>query len=235
MDANKHPQEQNKEQLQATHKPRLRGAAGSRRIFSKRWVYPAIYLGAAALIIGLMYVKSQVGSSPVTSNAVETGTTGQTTTTAATETFQWPVATNVSPKVTLGFFSDKGTQTQQAAALVHYDNGYYAHQGYDIQAADKKTFNVLAAVSGKVTSVDVGKTTNPLYGNIVEVTSPNGYQVRYESLGSVSVKVGETVQQGQVLGTSGTSQFELSQGNHLYFAVYKNGVAVDPASVLPKQ
>lgn len=231
MDANKHPQEQEKEQLQATRKPLVKGAAGSRRIFSKRWVYPAIYLGAAALIIGLMYVKSQVNSSPATSNAVENPTGSQT---AATTTFQWPAATSVNPKVTLGFFSDKASQKQQAQALVVYDNGYYAHLGYDIQAANKQSFNVLSAVAGKVTSVQTGAKANPLYGNIVEVTTPNGYQVRYESLGSVSVKVGDNVTAGQVLGTSGTCLFEKSQGNHLYFAVYKSGTPVDPATVLPK-
>ncbi|QSO51096.1 M23 family metallopeptidase [Alicyclobacillus curvatus] len=227
MDANKHPQEQNKEEMQATTKPLAKGAAGSRRIFSKRWVYPAIYLGAAALIIGLMYVKSQVGSSPVTSNAVE-NPSGQAT--ATTEQFQWPAATSVNPKVTLGFFPSKGTQAQQANALVVYDNGYYPHMGYDIQAASKQTFNVEAALSGKVTSV----TANPLYGNIVEMTASNGYQLRYESLGSVDVKVGDTVKQGQVIGTSGTCQFEQSQGNHLYFSVYKNGNPVDPGTLLPK-
>lgn len=232
MDANKHPQEQNKEQMQATRKPMAKGATGSRRFFSKRWVYPAIYLGAAALIIGLMYVKSQVSSSPATSNAVENPTGTQT---AATETFQWPVAATVNPKVTLGFFSDKSTQSQQAQALVVYDNGYYAHMGYDIQAANKQTFNVQAAVAGKVTSVATGSKANPLYGNIVEITTSNGYQIRYESLGSVKVKVGDTVKAGQVIGTSGTCEFEKSQGNHLYFAVYKNGAAVDPATVLPKQ
>lgn len=227
MDANKHPQEQDKEQVQATRKPRAKGAVGSRRFFSKRWVYPAIYLGAAALIIGLMYVKSQVGSSPATSNVVETPTGAQT---AATETFQWPAAASVNPKVTLGFFGDKAAQTQQAKSLVVYDNGYYPHMGYDIQAANKQAFNVQAAVSGKVTSVS----NNPLYGNIVEVTTSNGYLVEYQSLASVKVKQGDTVKQGQVLGTSGTCVFEKSQGNHLYFAVYKSGNPVDPSTILPK-
>lgn len=230
MDANNHPQSQ-KENQPAPQPPRKGAGANaqSRRIFSKRWVYPAIYLGAAAIIIGLMYVKSQVGTSPVTSNAVDQGSSATQTATAA-EKFQWPVLASANPKVTVGFFNPKGSASEQANALVFYDNGYYAHQGYDIQAANQKAFSVEAAVGGKVTAVS----KNPLYGNIVEVTSTNGYVERYESLGSVKVKQGDTIKQGQVLGISGTCDFEKSQGNHVFFEVMKSGAAVDPATVLPK-
>lgn len=223
----KHPLEQNKQAHKAPVTPKAEGAK-SRRIFSKRWVYPAIYLGAAAIIIGLMYVKSQVGTSPVTSNAVDA--TGTDVGTSAAETFQWPVSSATQPKVTVGFFNAKGSTQQQAAALVFYDNGYYAHQGYDIQSQDKKPFAVVAALSGKVTAVS----NNPLQGQIVEVTSAGGYVEEYESLGAVSVKAGDAVKQGQELGTAGTSEFEKSQGNHLYFQVSKDGAVVDPGSVLPK-
>ncbi|MCL6454628.1 MAG: M23 family metallopeptidase [Alicyclobacillus sp.] len=234
MDANNHPQEQ-KEQTKASPVPKAKGLSlNSRRIFSKRWVYPAIYLGAAAIIIGLMYLKSQAGSSPVTSNAVDEGVTQGQTATTTTETFAWPVAASAQPKVTVGFFSSKATQQEQAAALIYYDNGYYPHQGYDIQAANKSTFNVQAALSGKVTAVMTGSKKDPLMGNVIEITSPNGYVTKYESLGSVNVKVGDTVRQGQVIGTSGTSVMEQSQGNHLYFEIDKNGAPVDPGTVLPK-
>jgi stage II sporulation protein Q len=232
MDENKHPNQPNAEKENHKGDP-LAGKQGpkmkSRRIFAKRWMYPAIYLGAAALIIGLMYIKSQTGASPVTSNALDEGNVSTGTTTAA-ETFTWPVAQNTQSKVSLGFFPDKGTQQQQAAAVVFYDNGYYPHEGYDIKSTTGSAFAVTAAVSGKVSAV----TNNPLYGQTVEVQS-NGYTERYESLSNVKVKAGDTIQQGQVIGTSGTCEFEKSQGNHLYFAVYKDGQPVDPGTLLPKQ
>ena len=201
----------------------------SRRIFAKRWLYPAIYLGAAALIIGLMYIKSQSGVSPTAGNTV-TDTSGTTPTTAS-ETFKWPVASGTQFRVSLGFFPVKGTLAEQAATLVYYDNGYYPHKGMDIQAQDGKSFSVVAALSGKVTAV----TDNKLMGQTVEVTSLNGYVERYESLAGVSVKLGDTIQQGSVIGTSGTDLFEPKQGNHLYFEVLKADQPVDPSSVLPGQ
>ena len=242
MDENKHSSQsqtgrenQKASAAQGTQKPESKpGAPGaqeqrvvSRRIFAKRWLYPAIYLGAAALIIGLMYLKSQTGSSPTASNGVDTA--GQSSQTTASETFKWPVAAGTQFKVSMGFFPVKGTAAQQAKTLVYYDNGYYPHKGIDIQATDGKQFNVTAALSGKVTAV----TDNPLMGQTVEVTSLNGYVERYESLSSTDVKLGEMVQQGSIIGTSGTDSFEPNQGNHLYFEVLKADQPVDPQSVLP--
>lgn len=211
--------------------------ATSRRLFSKKWVYPAIYLGAAALIIGLMYVKSQMGgSSTVTTTSTggdmgNSAATGQTTGQTTQQTFDWPAPQGTNLQVSLGFFPVKGTQEEQAKAMVNYDNAWYPHEGYDLKTTDGSAFQVTAAAGGKVTQV----TNDKLYGETVIIDSGNGYTERYESLGSVQVKVGDVVQQGQVIGTSGTCLFEKSAGNHLYFAVYKDAQPVDPATVLPQQ
>ncbi len=206
-----------------------------RRLFSKRWAYPAIYLGAAAVIIGLMYVRTQSGAVPATSPGVDTGSTStsqtaQTASSQAAVSYRWPVVQGTQVKVTLGFFNPKGTAAEQAAALVSYDGGYYAHKGYDIQASNQQSFAVVAATSGKVVAV----VNDPLKGQTVEIASSDGYTERYESLSSVKVKQGETVQTGQELGMSGTCQFEQAAGDHLYFAIYKGTTAVDPGTLLPK-
>jgi stage II sporulation protein Q len=232
MDDNKHPNQpqSSKESQKGSKAPGNRDATvvPSRRIFAKRWLYPAIYLGAAALIIGLMYIRSQSGTSPVTATNVD-GSAGQTA--ATTETFQWPVADGVSPQVSLGFFPVSGPLDKQAATLVSYEGGYYPHKGYDIKAADGKAFSVTAAVSGKVTNV---VTNNQRDGKTIEITG-NGYTLEYQSLGDVKVQKGDMVSKGQVIGTSGTCAFEQSQGNHLYFEVDQKGKPVDPATLLPKQ
>jgi stage II sporulation protein Q len=237
MDENKHPQQpQASKEIQAS-KENQKGnqtpakqvvPTANRKIFAKRWVYPAIYLGAAALIIGLMYIKSQSGgSTPTTSTGVDNVPSGNT---AVSSEFQWPVADATQTKVSLGFFSDKASAKEQAASLVFYDNTYYPHTGYDIQASNQQPFTVVSAVDGKVTSV----TPNPVYGLTVEVTTNDGYVVHYESLNDAKVKAGDKVTQGQAIGTSGTCAFEKSQGNHLYFEVLKNGNPVDPGTLLPK-
>ncbi|WP_081412188.1 M23 family metallopeptidase [Alicyclobacillus herbarius] len=229
---NTNPSQTKREREQANTAPKAPSptVVPSRKVFSKRWVYPAIYLGAAALIIGLMYVRSQMHATP-TSGTIDEGNvpTGAQT---ADVVYTWPVAEGTQIKVTMGYFPEHGSQKEQAQALVSYDGGYYPHTGIDIKAANGKAFEVDAAASGTVTAVK----DDPLYGKTVEITSQDGNVELYESLGKVSVHKGDKVTMGQALGESGTCRFEQSQGNHLFFAVEKDGkTPVDPASVLPKR
>lgn len=232
----KHPNHENKtpDASKPTGRP-----AGAKRVMAKRWLYPAIYLGAAAVIIGLMYARSQMGSAPTSVTPESTnGTTPTTTTTNTTtptaapkEAFVWPYASGTNASVSMGFFPVKGTVTQQAKALVNYDNTYYPHKGIDIKATDGSSFQVDAALSGTVETV----ANQPLYGQEVIVKSTDGYTEIYQSLGSVDVKEGQTLHQGDTIGTTSTNAFEPKQGNHLYFQVDYNGQPVDPQSLLPQQ
>jgi stage II sporulation protein Q len=206
----------------------------AKKIMAKRWMYPAIYLGAAALIIGLMYVKSQQTASPTVGPVDQTPSSqpGTTTVTATnTDSFAWPVSHWTGHEVSMGFFPEKGTPAQQAAALVQFDHTFTPHQGLDIKATAGSSFSVTSALAGKVTSV----TSNKLNGTIIEVQSDNGYTERYESLSMAGVKQGDSISQGETIGTTGTSAYEESQGNHLFFQVLKNGQVVDPASLLPAE
>ena len=58
----------------------------------------------------------------------------------------------------------------------------------------------------------------------------------YENLaGTVNVKIGDKVSAGQVIGTvGGSAAAESGDPSHLHLEVIKNGVRVDPATVLPK-
>ncbi len=239
MDEKKHPtQPEAPLQNDKTEKgPRTQAkqavAGASRRVLNKRWLYPAIYLGAAALIIGLMYVRSQMTARPTLS---DTGTnTGSTATQTATgvpsgSTYSWPVASSITPVIEKGFFSSSASPKQQAQDLVHFGNQYSPHLGYDIQQKDGKPFTVTAAIAGQVLKV----ANSPLNHYTVEIQSNDGHIEKYESLSKVDVKVGESVSQGETIGTSGTSVYEASAGNHLYFEIDNATGPVNPASLLPK-
>ncbi|GMA63529.1 M23 family metallopeptidase [Alicyclobacillus fastidiosus] len=228
MDEKQHPNNENKKP--DAHTKAKGRPANAKRVLAKRWLYPAIYLGAAAVIIGLMYARSQMGSSPTSVTATDSNGTS-TPIEQPKEPFVWPVADGTKFDVTVPFFPVKGTLQQQESALVQYDNEYYPHQGIDIKTAGGSSFEVDAALSGTVSKVD----NQPLYGQEVVVQSPDGYTETYQSLESVDVKAGETIHQGQTIGTAGANVFEQSQGNHLYFQVDNNGQPVDPESLLPKQ
>ncbi|MCY0892303.1 MAG: M23 family metallopeptidase [Acidibacillus sp.] len=214
------------------------GESKWKAFFAKRWAFPALYLMAAAFIIALMYGQAHrmvnVANNDAAGQAVKTSQPAAVTT-ATTTSFVWPIAPDTTDaRVVRGFFdaNAKGATLQTLAAdLVSYDQSYQGSTGVDIaMAGNSKTFGVVAASAGTVTDVR----NSPVMGWTVVIQSANGYTETYQSLGTVDVKEGQQVTQGQDLGASGYNQREASLGNHLFFEVEKNGVAVDPSSLLPK-
>lgn len=106
-------------------------------------------------------------------------------------------------------------------------NGYCgsgnSHGGFDI-AAPTGT-NVRAAASGKV--VQVGYQSRS--GNLVDVEHAGGYTSRYFHLSAQSVKTGQTVTKGQVVGKVGSTGN--STGPHLHFQIERYGSVIRDAAL----
>ncbi|MBN1628115.1 MAG: M23 family metallopeptidase [Deltaproteobacteria bacterium] len=94
------------------------------------------------------------------------------------------------------------------------------HSGVDI-AAEKGT-PVKAAMSGKV----VMSCKMPDYGNVVAVDHGSGIVTVYAHNEKNTVKAGDYVGKGDVIGRVGSTG--RSTGPHLHFEVRKNGVKIDP-------
>lgn len=69
-------------------------------------------------------------------------------------------------------------------------------------------------------------------GKGVKVRFEDGTEGIYGHLSQVKVKVGEMVQDGQIIGLSGNTG--RSTGEHLHFALKKNGEFIDPSSIVDK-
>lgn len=102
------------------------------------------------------------------------------------------------------------------------------HDGVDIKA--EPGTQVKAMNHGEVISVK----DDPLWGNCVVIQHANGIESHYYSLAaSLTVKEGDTVESGQVIGSVGdTAQVEISLASHLHFAVKRNGQWIDPVSFI---
>src|SRR5262245_4168495 len=81
---------------------------------------------------------------------------------------------------------------------------------------------VRATATGKVTIA--GRQRG--YGNVVEISHGNGLATRFGHLSEISVKVGQAVRIGEVVGKIGSTG--LSTGPHLHYETRINGKAVDP-------
>ena len=100
------------------------------------------------------------------------------------------------------------------------------HMGIDIGAVGYTT-PIVAVAAGTVTVSQYSKSA----GEYVAVSHGNGVRSVYMHLSSRSVKVGQSVKQGQKLGISGSTGN--STGPHLHFGIIVNGSYVNPLKYLP--
>lgn len=133
--------------------------------------------------------------------------------------------------VTIGksYYDYKADAETQEKSIVYHDNTYMQNSGIDFIA--ENPFDVVAILDGSVTDVKDDDTL----GKIIEIKHDNGYVSIYQSLSEVSVKKGDVITQGQVLGKSGTNNLDKDMGNHLHFELYVNGQVVDPTLYLNKE
>lgn len=89
--------------------------------------------------------------------------------------------------------------------------------------------DVAAAFSGTVADVY----HDAQLGTVLELSLGNGYEAYYGQLENVDVAVGDTVRQGQIIGTVSTpTRFYSIEGSHLNFRVTRDGEPVDPLDYL---
>jgi stage II sporulation protein Q len=213
---------------------------GWRALMSKKWAFPAIYMAAAAIILTFMWVYSDMGSSKTADKAsTEIAKTGTVTkdqpadalpVVASTESMQWPVKDRNAVITGIPYYDSKASNETKQAAMVQYGDTLTPHTGIDLVTADNKTFDVLAALSGKVTVVE----NNPLTGHQLEITHSNGMTTIYQSLSDIKVVQGAEVKQGDVIAMAGVNELEKDDGVHLHFEVRqsKDGTVLDPGSLI---
>ena len=101
------------------------------------------------------------------------------------------------------------------------------HSGIDFKISEgEKIVSTASGVVIEVENSDIG------YGNFVVIKNSNIFSTFFAHLKSISVKVGDKLEKGQIIGDSGNTG--VSTGPHLHYEVIKNGEKVDPKDYLPK-
>ncbi|WP_127581138.1 M23 family metallopeptidase [Paenibacillus koleovorans] len=208
-----------------------------KRLTAKKWVFPATYMAAAAIILTLMWVYQDGGTQPTSdSTGVEVSKTQPDASKnpdavavgATAETLQWPVKSVGDVDVLMNFFDSKASNEVRQAAMIEYGDTLTPHMGIDLGRDDDKTFEVAAAAGGKVTRVE----TDPLVGQLVEITHSNGIVTIYQSLADVKVAKDAQVKKGDVIASAGRSELEKEMGYHIHFEVRQDGTPVNPETLL---
>ena len=216
--------------------------SGLKRLFSKRWVFPAVYMAAAAIIVTILWLNGTGGKDPqepvsgqpsieseeaaaspsASEEAVEAAVPG--------EALRMPFDSE-DITVSLPYYNASGSAEERQAAVVEYDNKFTPHTALDFSHKDGKTFEVLAALSGKVTVAE----KSPINGYEVQIEHAGGLKTVYQSLTDLKVQVGDEVKQGDTIAMADRSEMEQNEGVHLHFEVLSNGQSVDPNSLMKKQ
>ncbi len=173
-------------------------------------------------------------SEEVTTTTTTVSTTVTTTTTSTTSTTTTTTTTTIPAPSSSGFI-------WPTPGYYYISSGFGArwgttHKGIDIGDAGIMGASVCASKSGTVTYVYNSCTHNYAktsscgcgggYGNYIIIQHDGTYSTLYGHLTSASVSVGDYVQQGQVIGTVGSTGW--STGAHLHFEVRVNGKQQDP-------
>ncbi|GKU76925.1 M23 family metallopeptidase [Paenibacillus sp. L3-i20] len=244
-DQNQNKQKQRQEE---TPKNSMGGASaansssGLKKLLAKRWVSPAIFMAAAAIIVTLMWIYQ--GSDPVkptvgpdNSTEVSQGEEQAEGTivekevapvAASTLGMKWPVEKKEALQEQTKFYDATATATEREAALVQVGNTFSPHTGIDFVDPDGQPFDVLAALAGKVTYVK----QEPTNGTVIEISHGDGLVTVYQSLTDVTVKQGDDVIQGTVIAKAGRSELEKDLGVHLHFETRLNGETVNPVDYI---
>ncbi len=166
----------------------------------------------AILLISIVAVKSS-------QTTTTKDKTVQTSTPTTTITFVMPISGGTVIK------DYSSTALKYNTTLKQWE----AHKALDIKGSDDA--NVLAVYAGEVVSVE----NDYLRGTVVTIAHTSKLKTVYASLAEdVSVKVGDKVKTGDVIGKVSTSaKGEASDGAHLHFEVLVDNIKSDPYIYLP--
>lgn len=209
----------------------------------KKWAFPAIYIGTAAIILAFVMwyqgsvmntasnltdVKDDVAVTTPEAPAVQPQGDEAVPVAGSVQQLAWPVGKAVQYELGMGFYDEQASKESQQKALVTYNHSFFPHTGIDLKSTDGKSFEVVAALAGKVIKVE----NDPLVGKVVEVEHADQMVTVYQSLENTVVKPGDQVTQGQVIGSAGRNEYEKDSGVHLHFEVRVDNKPVNPEPYL---
>lgn len=131
-------------------------------------------------------------------------------------------------KIYKNYYDKDADEETQKNSIIYHDGIYLQNSGVDYEA--EEAFDILSSLSGTVTKI----TDDTLLGKTVEIKNDNEIVMLYQSLSDISVKKGDTVSQGQIIGKSGTCVLNEDVKNGLHFEVYTKGTSINPEKAYEK-
>ncbi len=126
------------------------------------------------------------------------------------------------------YYDSEASVEEQELAVIQFGKRYYTSNGISLSTKDNKEFEVLAALSGEVVSVD----ESPIYGVVITIKHQSELYTEYSSLSEAKVAKGDLVAQGDVIGVSGVCEYDSNLDSHVYFKVMSGSKTFNPERVI---
>ena len=206
-----------------------------------------VLLGASATFAGVQLWLTGVNgdqtvSNPISGNKETVSTKGDETTAVnkttdaktvalLQETIKYPLKEE-DITVAKSYYNQEADTKEQMNSLFSYTVGETKYtqesKGVSLKDSDNKEVNVLAALSGKVLTVK----DEVLKGTVVTIEHENGVKTVYTGVYDVAVKAGDELEQGDVIGKTGSSQLEPDSGNVVHFEIVKDDTKLNPSDII---
>ena len=196
---------------------------------TKRLVIPTIYAVSILLIIGSIFMLvrgiNNYFIEPVNYDYSVKHVFENTIPVQATKNLI--IRPYLSENVSIGkyFYDFEGEKDSQEKALVYYENTYMQNSGVDY--ISNSAFDVVSILDGEVISVENDK----ILGNIIQIKHDKDLISIYQGIDEVTIKKGDSVNQGQILGVSSNSKINPEYNSSLHFEVYHKGEIIDPENL----
>ena len=221
------------EEKNQSSKHKEESSFNAKRFMKKRWILPAVYLGAAAIVLSTFFfmqgqndtaLPTEEGTNPNGIDVTVPFDEDAVPVTGLNEVFKMPVVDENEVEIVGYFYDYDASPEEQQAALVYYNNTYYQNKGIDLKTESGESFEVTAALSGTVVKAE----KDSLLGYVIQINHDNGVVTHYQSLEGVEVEEGQQVKQGDLLGKAGRNLYNADAGVHLHFEIRHDGLAVNP-------
>lgn len=122
------------------------------------------------------------------------------------------------------FFETSKSSDSLASAVISYNSTFIESKGVTYQKSDDSDFSVYSSYPGKVVESKFDETL----GYVVVIDYTNDVYGIYSSLSSTSLKEGDMVEDGALIGVSGKNNYDVLASNHLSYELKVGNSYIDP-------
>lgn len=131
--------------------------------------------------------------------------------------------------VAQNYYDYRGEEEDQKNSLIYYEDTYMQSTGVSY-SKEGEEFDVLSVLDGEVIEVK----EDALLGNSITIKHSSNVKTVYQSISNITVKEGDTVTKGMIIGKSGKSNINADLGVHLYFELIIDNISVNPEEYYDK-